>query len=329
MKSLYDWAEQECRTACMKENPKFDFDKDEFDYGCSCYKSALKAFKSLLDDGHSGASFGFTRNILVRLLDGHPLSPITDEDFVCDDGFDEDPIYLKNIGLKSRIQCPRMPSLFREETIDGQVRYRDVDRSVCVDIEHPSDYYSSGMDRIVDEMFPITMPYMPKQGRYELHIQTFLTDKKNGDFDTKGLLYLITPEGKKVDVNIFETEKDGKMTRISKDEYEALLEKRIDKLSGKIADHLIWTLISNSSSDEVIEQLEAAYAKVDDKKKETYFNDLATLCQFYEKGDNYKYNTFNVEQKLCKGDLEGLSDKPELVAIAEYLKKILSELPEE
>lgn len=58
--SMYEWAEQECRLACKKENPNFDFDSDDFDYGCNCYKSALKAYKSLLEDEHSGMSFSFT-----------------------------------------------------------------------------------------------------------------------------------------------------------------------------------------------------------------------------------------------------------------------------
>lgn len=68
--SMQEWAEQECRIACKKENPDFDFNSDEFDYRCSCYKSALKAYKSLMEDGHSGASFGFTKNILIRLMEG-------------------------------------------------------------------------------------------------------------------------------------------------------------------------------------------------------------------------------------------------------------------
>ena len=40
--SMYKWAEQECKLACKKENPNFDFGSDDFDYGCSCYESALK-----------------------------------------------------------------------------------------------------------------------------------------------------------------------------------------------------------------------------------------------------------------------------------------------
>ena len=116
--SMYDWAEQECRIACKKENPDFNFDSEDFDYGCSCYKSALKAYKSLCEDAHSGASFNFTRIILERLMDGQPLTPITDEDFfiVRPKYPIESDKWLAEHGLKSEIQCPRMSGLFRRET---------------------------------------------------------------------------------------------------------------------------------------------------------------------------------------------------------------------
>ena len=39
------WAENEVKVACHRENP--DRKEGEFDYGCACYESALKAFKSL------------------------------------------------------------------------------------------------------------------------------------------------------------------------------------------------------------------------------------------------------------------------------------------
>ena len=45
---MLEWAEKEVEIACKKENP--DWKPGEFDYGCSCYESALKAFKSLLED---------------------------------------------------------------------------------------------------------------------------------------------------------------------------------------------------------------------------------------------------------------------------------------
>lgn len=37
---MLDWAENECRIACKRENPEFDFDNErDWDYGGSCYKS--------------------------------------------------------------------------------------------------------------------------------------------------------------------------------------------------------------------------------------------------------------------------------------------------
>ena len=196
--SMSEWAERECRIACKKENPNYDFNSDEFDYGCSCYKSALKAYKSLMEDKHGGMSFGFTKNILIRLMEGQPLTPITDEDFFDENGnllcMDMSSDYLKERGLKSDTQCPRMSHLFRKESLDGKVTYHDVDRSYFVDIEEPSNTYSTN-DSFLDEMFPITMPYYPQGGKFVIYAQEFLTDEKNGDFDTRGLIYMITPSG--------------------------------------------------------------------------------------------------------------------------------------
>lgn len=43
-----------------------------------CYKSALKAFNELCDEGHSGMSIQITKSILCRLIDGKPLTEIED-----------------------------------------------------------------------------------------------------------------------------------------------------------------------------------------------------------------------------------------------------------
>ena len=50
-----EWAEREVEIACKKENPNWD--GKSFNYGCSCYQSALKAYESLCEDGQSGTSF--------------------------------------------------------------------------------------------------------------------------------------------------------------------------------------------------------------------------------------------------------------------------------
>ncbi len=330
MNNLMNWAERECRLACKKENPDYDFDSNVFDYGCSCYKSALKAYNSLMEDGHSGSSFGFTKNILIKLMDRQPLTPITDDDFFSvERGTEAYPLesdeYLKERGLKSHYQCPRMSSLFREETLDGKISYHDIDRAYFVNIEDPSDTYTS-WDRFLDDMFPITMPYVPERGKYKIYAQTFLADKNNGDFDTKGILYLITPSGEKVDIGIYLTEKDGKMVNITKDEYEQLLLKRVDKLNAKIANELIWTLISNSTSDKEISRREKLYDARSKELKERDIKELSKLCEFFCNPDNYKYNNFGMHQSLCKGEKEKYENVPELVEIAEYLDGILKSL---
>ena len=320
--SMYDWAEQECRIACKKENPDFNFDSKDFDYGCSCYKSALKAYKSLCKDGHSGGAFNFTRRILERLMDGKPLTPITDEDFKGKDSICSDE-YLTSRGLKSEIQCPRMSSLFRRETLDGKVSYSDIDRAYCINIEKPSDTFSSAKDQVVDEFFPITMPYMPEKGKYKVYCQTFLTDKKNGDFDTQAILYFITPDGKRVDVNRYQKEKDGKMVNITKEEYDELLAKRIDKICDTTAEHLLWTLVSNSSSDEEIERREKIWKSLSPSIKNDMESSLREMCMFFENPENYKYNTFSVHQNLCKGNFDSFKDINELVEIGVFLQNIL------
>ena len=324
--SMYSWAEQECRLACKKENPDFDFDSDDFDYGCSCYKSALKAYKCLMDDNHSGMSFSFTRGILERLMRHEPLTPITDDDFKGGNLIysDED---LASMGLKSEIQCPRMSSLFRKETVDGKVTYCDVNRAYSVNVETPSDTFSCGREtNIVDEMFPIKMPYLPEKEEYKVYIQTFLADKKNGDFDTQGILYLITPEGKRIDINRYYTEKNGEMVEISKDEYDELLKRRLDKICNTTAATLLWTLISNSSSDDEIERREKMWKSLSSSARNDIESSLRQMCVFFENPENYKYNKFNVHQQLCKGNFDSFKDVNELVKIGEFLQSILEML---
>lgn len=224
---MKSWAENECRIACKRENPNYDFDSDEFDYGCSCYKSALKAYESLCDDGHSGFSWGITKNILIKLMNNQPLTPITDEDF-----FDENSHKLESSeslmkrGLKSSIQCSRMSSLFREETLDGKVIYHDIDRFYYIDIDNGSTYHSSA--KFLDEMFPIAMPYMPKINKYKIYAREFLTNRKNGDFDTKEIKYMITPEGEKIELNLYYSEAlSGKWEEITKEQYDELRKKEL------------------------------------------------------------------------------------------------------
>ena len=197
---LNEWAEKEIELACKKENPNWD--GKSFDYGCACYQSALKAYKSMLDDNHSGFSWGLTSNILKRLLDDLPLTPIKDEDFVQDPSMPQaSEKELEDRKLKSDIQCSRMPSLFRYEHLDGKIEYHDVNRAYCFNIDNPHITYTSHLCNIIDELYPITMPYYPSVNKYKIAVEDRLHDKSLGDYDLLRIAYIIKPNGEKETIN--------------------------------------------------------------------------------------------------------------------------------
>lgn len=202
--NMSEWAKHEVEIACNRED----------EYGKLCYKSALKAFESLMEDEHRGMSIGITKSILNRLIDHKPLSPITEDDFKCVPDIGEHPDYLRNNGLKSSIQCPRMSSLFREELLDGTVRYKDVDRVTAYTNGIP--YHSGLVDSIVDEMFPIKLPYIGES--ITAQCEDFLVDKTKGDFDTYAI-YKITKDGKDIRINRFFAEKKNGWEEITEAEY--------------------------------------------------------------------------------------------------------------
>lgn len=226
--SMLEWAKREVEIACKRENP--DKKKGEFDYGCACYESALKAFESLCEDGHSGMSIGFTKNILNRLIDGKPLTPIEDTDDVWRERHrSKDLPYVT-------FQCKRISSLFKKIYNDGHVEYTDVDRYYCKDIDNPIASYTSGLvTRIVDEMFPITMPYSPGPSII-VFCEDFLTDRNNGDYDTKAILYALkydeNGDQKRIEINRFFRvsvgDGTGSWTEISKEEYEERKTRRLN-----------------------------------------------------------------------------------------------------
>ena len=76
--NMSDWAKKEVELAKIIEAK--DLKEGEFDYGGACYDSALKAFNSLTEDGHSGMSIKIAKQILNRLIDGSPLTPIEDRE---------------------------------------------------------------------------------------------------------------------------------------------------------------------------------------------------------------------------------------------------------
>lgn len=209
--SMSEWAENEVKLACKRENP--DREDDEWDYGCACYESALKAYKCLIEDGHSGMSFGFTKNILIRLMNGLPLTPI--------EGSEEEWKYSFSMEDRTKVyQNKRMDSLFRNIHPDGSITYDNLYDYFCIDEDSGLTYSAGGTkDVLKDYCEPITFPYWPTEKKWEVHTREYLTDRKNGDFDTKEYLYIISPNGIRIDVNRYFGETDNGWEEISEEEF--------------------------------------------------------------------------------------------------------------
>lgn len=209
--SMTDWAKREIEIACKRE--RGDKPDTERDYGCACYESAYKAFQSLLGDGHSGMSISFTKNILNRLIDGKPLTPIEDTPDVWSEVTYEE-------GVRS-YQCRRMSSLFKNFYPDGRVEYLDNDRCYCVYRDNPNSlsWHNGFICRLIHEKYPITMPYYPPAKPMVVFCTEGKSDPKNGDFDTIGVWYVLKSDGEKDTIERFFKENLDSWVEISKQEF--------------------------------------------------------------------------------------------------------------
>ena len=214
--TMLGWAAHEVKLAIQAEKEACK-GTDEWRYGAAYYKSALRAFNSLASDGHSGFSIQITKSILNRLVDGLCLTPIEDTPDIWSDISE---IFSKGSNSK-HYQCRRLSSLFKEVAEDGTVTLSDTNRVLGVNVNSPDVTFSNGfLTRLIDKMFPITMPYLPSRKKFKVVVDDFLVDPQNGDYDTIGYLYFITPDGKKVELNRYFKEVDGQMIQIEKAEFD-------------------------------------------------------------------------------------------------------------
>lgn len=221
---ILPWAEGEIELAIERERRHCE-DEDDASYGIACYESALKAYKSLMEDGHTGLSIGITKSILMNLIDGKPLSPIEDTDDIWCFSYEAD-------GVKV-YQCTRMYALFKRVYPDGTVDYSNNDSCYCVNIHNTKCTYSNGfVRRIIEEMFPITMPYCPGKP-IKVYCEEFLTDEKNGDFDTMAIHHAIKPDGTVININRYFKEYMDSWAEIDANEFGERKRMADDRLNNK------------------------------------------------------------------------------------------------
>lgn len=223
--SMDIWAKREVELA-KNEALKSGSDNCSTHYICECLNSALKAFTSLMEDGHSGASVEQTLIFLQRLVRRLPLTPIA-----------EDTIWVKS-GISESgtvtYQCARMTSLFKDVDREGNINYSDVHRVVCVnkdDLQAPV-WYNGFVSKIINSIYPIKFPYYTSSDPIIAYVSEHTTSLSE-DFDTMCIDSVKLNNGETVDVKRFFKEDTDSTSWVEIDEEEYTSRVEIEKTLGK------------------------------------------------------------------------------------------------
>lgn len=175
------WALNELRIIINEMKEKGEYD----DYSIAPYKTGYKLFKTLLNDTLCVDSKQKRNSIdlLLNLSKGMPLTPIKDESDVWKLVYDSngnnnlnnritrafysDEVYSSLFGDIDKVYiCKRYTNLHKKVYKDGKIVFSDCSR--VVDLEYPEQTdplytgYNGLVLRIMDQMYPITMPYIPR-----------------------------------------------------------------------------------------------------------------------------------------------------------------------
>lgn len=203
---------------------------------------AYQAVETVLESqGHSGFSYGYVTRIVKNLIDGNILTPIEEYDEYSD-------ILDIHIEGETSYQNKRLPSFFKHVKDDGSVYYVDVERVVCTDPDHSSSWSNGFIRSLVDEMYPISLPYMPPTRPYVVVVDDYLIydDPKKSEFDTMWVRGITEPDGKIVPVDrIFTCPYDSDTWKeISAEEFREAYENHRNTYSSDVEGE-----ISNDSKD--------------------------------------------------------------------------------
>ncbi len=166
--NTYEWAQREIEIACENERKQCqkepDYQEGNEDYGIMCYQAAGELLKVFEEQGHSGYSAQLVKQIFSRLVDGKPLTPVTDEE----DQWTEFAQYLSVDDGIRRYQHKRMNSLFKHVDANGKVSINDIDRVKVYDKEIDAYYRTRFIDELINEIWPIEFPYRGEKIRVTL-----------------------------------------------------------------------------------------------------------------------------------------------------------------
>lgn len=207
---MTEWAENEVDLVMkeMADRPIADGEDAEMrkcnqEYAGSCYKSALKAYKSLMEDGHSGLSFSITASILEKLMYEIPLTGIKEDE----------PCWSNKTSFPGfeTYQCTRRFSLFKDVYPDGRIEYHDNDAARCTEVREDGRESNWGCGKficsIIEQMIGhplVQFPYFGYRHPYKMYRKCYNTvNGEPGSYNAYWLQYLKCPDGTKMPVNRF------------------------------------------------------------------------------------------------------------------------------
>lgn len=212
------WANKELELAFA------DLDKEEDEavklMSKACIESAMRCYRTLVADNHSGTSMGITKQIINRLISVKPLTAIEDTEDVwtlVDDAAEKD---------NKKYQSTRLPSLFKTVDKEGNVTYNDNNRVVCRNILNGDRFYYGFVSNLIDKLVPITMPYNPSDKAITVYVKDFTL----GDYHYLGIYNAILPGRGQIDINKFTkiNKKANIATEMEQGEFEKILEDHKD-----------------------------------------------------------------------------------------------------
>ena len=214
---------------CERKSAVEENDYSFLDYVVECYRSALRAYETMAADGHSGMSWGLTRQIFNRLAEGKPLKGLNSYQDRPEEWGERSHWIVDDSAVLSNI---RYPALSYRVNASGKEIYHDIDRWVFEAPDCPNIPWHNGfLSNYLDEKFPIQFPYNPIT--IHVRVEEILTDPAHGDYDAQHIIDFADPEtGRKVSVDAYFEEVDGKWQEIGKKKWYALRKKHGERLAA-------------------------------------------------------------------------------------------------
>ena len=178
-------------------------------------KEAQKAFRALVGGDRPDWEIMDDADILVRLANRMPLTPITENEL------EWSRVIYDNLIHAVQWRCRRYPTLKKHIFPDGTTKYYDNSRFDYYDVESGKRTFIDGhMALLISyDIFPITFPYYPQYEKTKVYIKQFRNHL--GAADTIGLYSAENPSGEEVEIERFYkwSKDDNRWVEISYVEY--------------------------------------------------------------------------------------------------------------